>query len=65
MTPYYDPLLAKVIAYGDTRDDAINRLSEALKASEIWGIESNLSYLAAILDLEAFRRGEMITQDAR
>ncbi|MGA2638046.1 5-oxoprolinase/urea amidolyase family protein [Methylocella sp.] len=61
VTPYYDPLLAKVIAYGDTREAAIERLSHALRTSEIWGIESNLSYLAAVLDLEPFRRGEMIT----
>ena len=62
VTPYYDPLLAKVIAYGDTREAAIERLSHALRTSEIWGIESNLSYLAAVLDLEPFRRGEMITK---
>jgi len=61
VTPYYDPLLAKVIAHGDTREAAILNLSEALRASEIWGIESNLAYLAAVLDLEPFRRGEMIT----
>jgi urea carboxylase len=61
VTPYYDPLLAKVIAWGETRDAAIDRLSQALKASEIWGIESNLAYLAAILDLAPFRGGEMVT----
>jgi urea carboxylase len=62
VSPYYDPLLAKVIAYGDTREQAIERLSKALRTSEIWGIESNLSYLAAILDLSPFRSGDMITK---
>ncbi|ACK51529.1 urea carboxylase [Methylocella silvestris BL2] len=62
VSPYYDPLLAKVIAAGATREEAIGKLSRALLASDISGIESNLSYLAAILDLPAFRSGEMITK---
>ncbi|PNG25084.1 5-oxoprolinase/urea amidolyase family protein [Methylocella silvestris] len=62
VSPYYDPLLAKVIAAGATREEAIDNLSRALLASDISGIESNLSYLAAILDLPAFRSGEMITK---
>jgi urea carboxylase len=62
VTPYYDPLLAKVVAYGGTREEAIATLSRALKGSEIWGIESNLAYLAAVLDLAPFRAGEMITR---
>ncbi|MEJ0092368.1 MAG: 5-oxoprolinase/urea amidolyase family protein [Methylocella sp.] len=62
VSPYYDPLLAKVIAHGDTREEAIERLSRALNESEIWGIESNLGYLSAVLDLAPFRKGEMVTK---
>jgi urea carboxylase len=62
VSPYYDPLLAKVIAHGDTREDAIDRLSRALNESEIWGIESNLGYLSAILELAPFRKAEMLTR---
>ncbi|VFU09947.1 Urea carboxylase [Methylocella tundrae] len=62
VSPYYDPLLAKVIAYASTREAAIENLSRALRASDISGLESNLPYLAAVLDLEPFRAGEMITK---
>jgi urea carboxylase len=61
ITPYYDPLLAKVIATGATRDEAIDRLAAALDASALWGIESNIAYVRAALDLPAFRAGAMTT----
>jgi urea carboxylase len=61
VTPYYDPMLAKVIATGATRGDAIGKLASALDASAIWGIETNIAYVRAVLDLPAFRDGAMTT----
>jgi urea carboxylase len=62
ISPYYDPLLAKMIVTGKDRAEAIERLSRALGQSEIWGIETNLAYLARIIDLPDFRHGEMTTR---
>jgi len=61
VTPFYDPLLAKVIAHGVTRQAAIDRLTSALGDSAIWGLESNLGWLATVLDTPAFRAGDMTT----
>ena len=45
VTPYYDPLLAKLIVHGSDRADAIAQLKTALDSSRIDGIETNLAYL--------------------
>jgi len=62
VTPYYDPMIAKVIAHAPTRAEAIAKLRAALKAARIDGIETNLDYVAAILASEAFRRGGITTK---
>lgn len=61
VSSYYDPLLAKIIVAGADRGGAIDGLRAALGGSAIYGIETNLDYLRFILDLPAFRRGEMTT----
>jgi len=61
VTAYYDPLLAKVITTGDTREAAIGALRDALGASAIWGIETNLTYLRDVLALDAVREATMTT----
>ena len=61
ITPYYDPLLAKIIAHGNDRPAAIARLKEAVDGSVIFGLESNLSYLSAILAAPAFHDATMTT----
>ena len=59
--PFYDPLLAKLIARGDTREAAIARAREALGALVIEGVKTNAALLARVLDDPAFRRGELST----
>ncbi len=59
--PYYDPLVAKIIARGDTRADALANLSEALSATRLSGIETNLDYLHAVVRSETFRTGSFPT----
>jgi 3-methylcrotonyl-CoA carboxylase alpha subunit len=61
VTPYYDPMIAKLIAHGETRDDAIRRLGEALNETRVLGLKSNKAFLAAILAHPAFRMGEVST----
>jgi len=61
VTGYYDPMLAKIIAHGETRDAAIRQLAAALDASNIDGIETNLRYLSSVLRHPVFARGEQTT----
>jgi acetyl-CoA carboxylase biotin carboxylase subunit/3-methylcrotonyl-CoA carboxylase alpha subunit len=67
ITPYYDPLIAKIIGYGGTREDAIGRLDGALAALEIelTGARgprvTNREFLRSVLVAPEFRRGEYDT----
>ncbi len=61
VTPYYDPLLAKVITHGTTRDEAIARMQRALSSYRIDGVVTNLPQLRAIIATDAFRAGETHT----
>jgi 3-methylcrotonyl-CoA carboxylase alpha subunit len=54
VTPHYDSMLAKVIAFGDTRDQAAGRLSTALDAYRLLGVRSNLAFLADLVRAPAF-----------
>jgi acetyl-CoA carboxylase biotin carboxylase subunit len=58
---HYDPLLAKVIAAGETREQAIDRLAAALRDFPILGIETNIPFILRILDHAAFRSGSIDT----
>jgi geranyl-CoA carboxylase alpha subunit len=61
VSPYYDPMLAKVIAWGETRDTAIDRLVDALERTRLFGVTSNREFLVDLLRRPAFRRGEATT----
>ncbi len=61
ITPYYDPLLAKIITHGATRDEAITRMQAALAGYRIDGVVTNLPQLRAIVATDAFRAGETHT----
>ena len=61
VSPYYDPLLAKVIAKGDTREQAIGRLSVALRAFDVSGVKTNAGLLQKILANEDFLVGNIDT----
>ena len=58
---YYDPMIAKVIASGETRDAAIARLVAALRDFPILGIHTNVPFLLRILGHARFRAGEVDT----
>jgi acetyl-CoA carboxylase biotin carboxylase subunit len=58
---HYDPLLAKVIAHGATRAEAITRLRRALATLGVGPIVTNRDFLLAVLDHEAFQAGELST----
>ena len=58
---FYDPMIAKLITFADTREDAITRLEEALDEYEIRGIQSNRQFLSAVLENEHYRKGDITT----
>jgi urea carboxylase len=62
VTGFYDPLLAKVMSKGDTREEAISRLLDSLTKSEVAGIESNLEYLRQVLGASEFQNAELTTR---
>ena len=58
---YYDPMIAKVIATAENRELAIRRLAAALRDFQIEGIRTNLAFLIAVLESDAFRRADVDT----
>jgi len=61
VTPYYDALLAKLIAWGADRPQALSRLAEALEAFEVAGVTTNLAFLKALLGHPQVVRDEIDT----
>ncbi|RXK01243.1 urea carboxylase [Arcobacter sp. CECT 8986] len=62
VSAFYDPLLAKLITYEDTRSESINKLQEVLEKSRVYGIESNLTYLSQISKQEFFKDATFYTK---
>jgi acetyl/propionyl-CoA carboxylase alpha subunit len=61
VTVHYDPLLAKLITWGATRAESIERMAEALRRTVVLGVTTNLERLQAIVAHPAFQRGELHT----
>jgi propionyl-CoA carboxylase alpha chain len=61
VSPYYDPMLAKVIAWAATRDEAAARLARALERARIHGVRTNRSLLVALLRHPELLAGETDT----
>ncbi len=61
ITPYYDPLIAKVIAWGPDRGSAVQGLAEALRRTQIAGVATNASFLSQVVRHASFRAGEVDT----
>ncbi len=58
---YYDSLIAKVIAFAETREGAIRRLESALMDFHILGVKTNIAYLLDVIRHEGFREGQIDT----
>ena len=58
---YYDPMLAKLITYGETREEAIQIMLEAIDGYQVEGVETTLSFGKFVFDHEAFRSGKFDT----
>jgi len=62
VSPFYDPMVAKVIARGADRDDAIDRLQRALHDLPLLGLTTNRAFLIDVLGSRAFADGAMTTR---
>jgi urea carboxylase len=62
VTPFYDPMLAKLIVRGSDRAEALGKLEYVLANTRVSGFETNLSYLAAIVASAGFRSGKVTTR---
>ncbi|ACL55335.1 Carbamoyl-phosphate synthase L chain ATP-binding [Methylobacterium nodulans ORS 2060] len=61
VSPFYDPMIAKVIAHGETRGQALDRLAQALERTLVAGPRANVAFLKALAEAEEFRAGRFDT----
>jgi urea carboxylase len=62
VSAHYDPMLAKLIAHGETREEALGKLKFALDATRIAGLASNLDYLRSVMSFDTFVLGRHTTR---
>ena len=61
ISPYYDPMLAKVICAGETRTDALDLMVKSLNSTTIEGIANNVEFLEKVVSHSKFRDGDVFT----
>ena len=61
ISPYYDPMIAKLITHGGTRSGALRRLASALDKTEVAGVVTNIAFLGALARHRGFADGEVDT----
>ncbi len=61
ISPFYDPMIAKVIVHGPTREVALSKLRAALKGCEVAGTVTNLAFLGALAGHDGFGAGDVDT----
>ncbi|WP_428670170.1 biotin/lipoyl-containing protein, partial [Roseibium sp.] len=61
ISPYYDPMIAKVIVHGPTREAALGKLLASLEATEVAGCVTNAAFLAALCRHDGFAKGDVDT----
>ncbi len=62
ITPYYDPMIAKLIVWEQDRETAIAKLQQALWDYHLVGVTTNIHYLATLIQLPAYTQAEISTQ---
>ncbi|REJ91112.1 MAG: acetyl/propionyl/methylcrotonyl-CoA carboxylase subunit alpha [Planctomycetota bacterium] len=58
---YYDPMIAKLITHGETREQARERMRDALNEFHVRGVSHNISFLSALIEHRRFREGRLST----
>ena len=54
-------MIAKLIAWGETREDAIDQLRDGIDGTEVWPVKTNAGFLGRLVDLDEFRLGDVDT----
>ena len=62
VSPYYDPMISKLIVWGEDRQQCLSTLKQALQEYQIAGVTTNLSFLRRVVNVEAFKQGNVSTQ---
>jgi acetyl/propionyl-CoA carboxylase alpha subunit len=61
VTPYYDPMLAKIVTYAENREENINKMIWALSHYVVLGITTNIPFLKTVLEHEELKKGNITT----
>ncbi|AMR78266.1 acetyl/propionyl/methylcrotonyl-CoA carboxylase subunit alpha [Cupriavidus nantongensis] len=61
ISPFYDPMIAKLIVWGKDRDEALARMRQALAAYHVVGLSTNVAFLQRLVKSEAFRTADLDT----
>jgi acetyl-CoA carboxylase biotin carboxylase subunit len=61
VTPFYDPMLSKLIVWGETREEAIKRMKTALREYVALGVKTNIGFLQRVMDNDEFICGNIDT----
>jgi acetyl-CoA carboxylase biotin carboxylase subunit len=61
ITPYYDPMLSKLVTYAENRDDCIDKMIWALSRYAVLGVTTNIPFLKNVLEHEEFKKGNITT----
>jgi len=61
ISPFYDPMVAKLVVWGETREEAIDRLASVAGSVEVWPVRTNAAFLANALEDPDFRAGALDT----
>lgn len=62
ITPYYDPMIAKIITYGASRKEALGAMRAALEETHVAGLETNAAFLHALAAEDDFIKGDVSTR---
>ncbi len=61
ISPFYDPMIAKLIAHGDTRDQALAALRSGIGEVAVWPVKTNAGFIGRLLDCAAFKAADIDT----
>jgi acetyl-CoA carboxylase biotin carboxylase subunit len=61
VTPYYDPMLAKLVTYAENRDDSISKMIWALSRYVVMGVTTNIPFLKTVIEHDEFKKGNITT----
>ena len=61
ITPYYDPMLAKLVTYSENRTESINKMIWALSRYVVLGVTTNVTFLKKVIEHEEFKKGNITT----